>query len=110
MSNNMSPHQRHHTEIELREPRQQSELDVPENAVEQISKKRTAAIIVSITFSTGVTSYLSGLVIVALPTIADDLKLGANLLLWSVTSKARQISFKSSTQSNEVSGQYLSTP
>lgn len=48
----------------------------------EVSRKQTLAVITSVTCVTGISSLLSGLVAVGLPTIARDLGLGANLLLW----------------------------
>ena len=49
-----------------------------------ISKAVTAAIITSVTCVTGISSLLSGLVTVSMPTIAEDLALDDSLLLWYV--------------------------
>jgi len=48
----------------------------------EVSKSRTFLVITSVTCITGISSLLAGLVAVGLPTIAKDLELGANLLLW----------------------------
>jgi len=49
---------------------------------EKVSKGTTAVVIMSVTCITGISSLLAGLVVVGLPTIAKDLALDANLLLW----------------------------
>jgi hypothetical protein len=49
---------------------------------EKVSKGTTAVVITSVTCITGISSLLTGLVVVGLPTIAKDLALDANLLLW----------------------------
>lgn len=49
-----------------------------------VSKSRSAAIISSVTLITAISTLLNGLTTVALPTIASDLDLQDNLLLWSV--------------------------
>ena len=49
---------------------------------EQGSRGTTAVVITSVTCITGISSLLAGLVVVGLPTIAKDLALDANLLLW----------------------------
>jgi len=52
---------------------------------EYLRKGTTIIIFTSITAVTGISSLLSGLVTVALPTIARDLDLPPSLLLWQVT-------------------------
>src|SRR3954465_15440099 len=47
-----------------------------------VSKGKTAVVIASVTCITGISSLLAGLVTIALPTIARDLELADNLLLW----------------------------
>ena len=47
-----------------------------------VSKGGTAAIIASVTCITGIGSFLAGVVTVALPVIAIDLRLDKNVLLW----------------------------
>ena len=46
------------------------------------SKSRTAVIIASVTLITTISALLNGLTTVALPTIADELKIPEGLLLW----------------------------
>jgi MFS family permease len=48
----------------------------------KLSNRRTAIVILSVTVITGISSLLAGLLTVALPVIAKDLKLESNLLLW----------------------------
>jgi hypothetical protein len=55
-------------------------------AVEDLSKGRTFVVILSVTVITGISSLLAGIVTVGLPTIARDLRLESNLLLWYVRS------------------------
>ena len=49
-----------------------------------VSKAKTATIIACVTCITTISSLLNGLVIVAIPTIARELDLGPNLVLWCV--------------------------
>jgi len=46
------------------------------------SKGRTAAVITSVTLITGISTLLNGLTTVALPTMARDLDIKDNVLLW----------------------------
>ncbi|GIJ84923.1 hypothetical protein Asppvi_003778 [Aspergillus pseudoviridinutans] len=51
----------------------------------KVSKKRTAIVISCITYSTGITTFLVGVVTMAIPAITADLQLPSNLVLWPVT-------------------------
>ena len=53
-----------------------------EQNLPEIGKGKTLVVIASVTFITGISSLLSGVVTVALPTIARDLGLSDNLILW----------------------------
>ncbi|EFQ99064.1 integral membrane protein [Nannizzia gypsea CBS 118893] len=50
-----------------------------------VSTKKTAIVIACITYSTGITTFLAGLVTMAIPVITEELNLPANLELWPVT-------------------------
>ncbi|KAF1985392.1 integral membrane protein [Aulographum hederae CBS 113979] len=50
--------------------------------LDEISKSRTAIVVASVTFITGISSLLAGLVTVGTPTIARDIGLDSSLLLW----------------------------
>lgn len=49
-----------------------------------LSTRITAIVIACVTFSTGIQSFLAGLVTIAIPTMAVDLSLPDNLVLWWV--------------------------
>jgi hypothetical protein len=52
---------------------------------DDIASSRTAIVIGCVTFATGITTFLSGIVTVAVPAIAQDLHLSSSLLLWYVS-------------------------
>ena len=52
--------------------------------IEAISGKKTAMVIGCITFSTGITTFLAGVVTIAIPVMAEDLGLPESLILWYV--------------------------
>lgn len=47
-----------------------------------VSVQKTAIVITCVTFSTGITTFLAGVVTIAIPTMAVDLSLPDNLILW----------------------------
>ncbi len=49
------------------------------------SRARTAIVICCVTYGAGISTFLSGVVVVAIPTIATDLHLPNNLVLWYVS-------------------------
>lgn len=53
-----------------------------EQELQEVGKAETLIVIASVVFTTGISSLLSGTVTVALPTIARDLGLSDNLLIW----------------------------
>ena len=48
----------------------------------RVSKRQIASVISSVTFVAGLNSMMNGIVVVALPTIARDLRLNEGLMLW----------------------------
>ena len=84
----------------------------------QLSKGRTVAVIATLTGITTVSSFSTGLLTVGLPTMALDLNLASNLLLWYVTARfanpiaflqinfsgnSRQLSFEGRVHHNRAS-------
>jgi hypothetical protein len=57
------------------------------------SKATTAIVIASVTFITGISSLLSGLTTVTLPTMAVDLEIPDNLLLWYLHAQGLGMNF-----------------
>lgn len=49
-----------------------------------ISSKKTAIVICCVAYSTAITTYLSGVIVIAIPAISKDLQLPSNLVLWYV--------------------------
>jgi hypothetical protein len=47
-----------------------------------VSKRQTTLVISLITYSTGITTFLAGVVTMAIPIITTDLHLPQNLILW----------------------------
>lgn len=58
------------------------ELSLAEDSTRITSKTSTAIVICCITYSTGISTFLSGVVTMALPVITVDLHLPNNLQLW----------------------------
>jgi hypothetical protein len=50
-----------------------------------ISSKKTAVVISCVTYITGTTTFLAGVVTIAIPAITVDLQLPSNLVLWYVS-------------------------
>lgn len=50
-----------------------------------ISSRKTAIVIICVTYSTAITTYLAGVVTIAIPAISEDLHLSSSLVLWYVS-------------------------
>lgn len=57
-------------------------ITVMETDSTSVSKRQTTLIISLITYSTGITTFLAGVVTMAIPIITTDLHLPQNLILW----------------------------
>ncbi|THY77244.1 integral membrane protein [Aureobasidium pullulans] len=60
-------------------------MEVSQEDVKLISKKGNAIVMGCIAFSTGIASFLAGVITIAIPIMAKDLNIPENLVLWPVT-------------------------
>ena len=63
-------------------PRQTDQEPLQNVAANELSAARTAVVIATLTGTTVVSSFSNGLLTIALPRIAKDVNLPANVLLW----------------------------
>ncbi|KAI9036808.1 uncharacterized protein KD926_001263 [Aspergillus affinis] len=73
------------SKITLTAPKSDEALREVEEERRAVSTQITAIVITCVTFSTGIQSFLAGLVTITIPTVAVDLSLPDNLVLWPVT-------------------------
>lgn len=55
---------------------------ISETKSQGLSRWKAAVVITCVTFSSGIATFLSGIVIIAIPTITTDLHLSASMALW----------------------------
>src|ERR1700761_5631579 len=87
ISENILTRTRSHTAANLRQSNETQNRNAVSDEVsveEDLSKSRTFVVILSVTVIPSISSLLAGIITVGLPTIARDLGLESNLLLWYV--------------------------